>query len=790
MRGAGWRRIVVEKPFGRDLESARSPQPRGQQGLPRVAGLPHRPLPGQGDGPQPAGLPLRQRHLRAGLEPQLRGPRADHRGRVDRRGEPRRLLRGDRREPRHPPEPPAPAHDASWRWSRRPRSRPTRCATRSSRSCGRSPPPDAGERPPRRRPRPVRAGLGRRRGRRRATARSRRSIPESETETYVAGRFTIDDWRWSGVPFYLRAGKRLPKRATEIAIQFKEVPLRLFRESAGDPAPNVLAMRIQPDEGIMLRFAAKVPGLGLDVRTVNMDFAYDTSFVVDSPGRVRDADPGRAPGRRLALHPRRRGGGGLVRRDADHQRLGGDAGAALPRLRRGNVGPGGGRRADGTGRPTVAQDLKPRAGGTSKGGRGGLPRRPRCRSPIPCRRSRVSSRPCGRAPRLPAPRRRAPRWPLAEAQAQAAAQAAAALAAREPTGAGERHVAARSSVLNLIVVAGRSETAERCAATIAGTAGRHPSRSLILSAVDPDGPPGLDARIEALALATAAGRAETGAETIHVTARGETGQHLASIIVPLLVHDLPVALWWPDDPKFESHRADRLLPMADRLIVDGSSWSGDGMDRLRSYGARGAAASALVVADFALLRQARWREALASVYDLPDLRPHLRAVRSITVEFAAADEDDPAGSTNVVRPRLPRGLAGVPSRDERGVASSARRRRPARGHPPPARTQGRGRAAPGPVGPGTGIDRPGGDRLAAARRRADRPCRRPAIGPSRWASTTRAASESGAPTWRPGSTTKTCWSERWRKAPPIRSPPKSWPRPGRLIGVGADGTRR
>jgi len=107
--------------------------------------------------------------------------------------------------------------------------------------------------------------------------------PESETETFVAARFSIDDWRWSGVPFYLRAGKRLPKRATEIAIQFKDVPLRLFRDSAGDPAPNVLALRIQPDEGIMLRFAAKVPGLGLDVRTVNMDFAYDTSFVVDSP---------------------------------------------------------------------------------------------------------------------------------------------------------------------------------------------------------------------------------------------------------------------------------------------------------------------------------------------------------------------------------------------------------------------------------------------------------------------------------------------------------------------------
>jgi glucose-6-phosphate 1-dehydrogenase len=107
--------------------------------------------------------------------------------------------------------------------------------------------------------------------------------PESETETFVAARFTIDDWRWSGVPFYLRAGKRLPKRSTEIAIQFRPVPHRLFVDSSADPAPNLLALRIQPDEGILLRFGAKVPGLGLDVRTVNMDFTYGSSFNVDSP---------------------------------------------------------------------------------------------------------------------------------------------------------------------------------------------------------------------------------------------------------------------------------------------------------------------------------------------------------------------------------------------------------------------------------------------------------------------------------------------------------------------------
>jgi glucose-6-phosphate 1-dehydrogenase len=105
----------------------------------------------------------------------------------------------------------------------------------------------------------------------------------SETETFVAARLLVDDWRWSGVPFYLRTGKRLPKRATEIAIQFKGVPHRLFEHTASDPQPNLLAIRIQPDEGILLRFGSKVPGLGLDIRTVNMDFTYGSAFSTDAP---------------------------------------------------------------------------------------------------------------------------------------------------------------------------------------------------------------------------------------------------------------------------------------------------------------------------------------------------------------------------------------------------------------------------------------------------------------------------------------------------------------------------
>ncbi len=107
--------------------------------------------------------------------------------------------------------------------------------------------------------------------------------PESETETFIAARLNIDDWRWSGVPFYVRTGKRLPKRATEIAIQFRAVPHHLFKDTGAEPDANLLAIRIQPDEGIMLRFGAKVPGLGLDVRSVTMDFTYGSAFSVDAP---------------------------------------------------------------------------------------------------------------------------------------------------------------------------------------------------------------------------------------------------------------------------------------------------------------------------------------------------------------------------------------------------------------------------------------------------------------------------------------------------------------------------
>jgi glucose-6-phosphate 1-dehydrogenase len=106
----------------------------------------------------------------------------------------------------------------------------------------------------------------------------------STTETYVSMRVEIDNWRWAGTPFYLRTGKRLPRRATEVAIQFKPAPHLPFASTAVEELDaNLLKLRIQPDEGASLTFVAKVPGPQIDLRPVNMDFAYGTSFLRSSP---------------------------------------------------------------------------------------------------------------------------------------------------------------------------------------------------------------------------------------------------------------------------------------------------------------------------------------------------------------------------------------------------------------------------------------------------------------------------------------------------------------------------
>jgi glucose-6-phosphate 1-dehydrogenase len=106
---------------------------------------------------------------------------------------------------------------------------------------------------------------------------------DSYTETFVALRLQVENWRWAGVPIYIRTGKRLPKRLTEVALQFQRVPHLPFGSEAKGLHPNIIVVRIQPDEGVTLRFGAKVPGQAFRVRDVLMDFSYGAAFIEESP---------------------------------------------------------------------------------------------------------------------------------------------------------------------------------------------------------------------------------------------------------------------------------------------------------------------------------------------------------------------------------------------------------------------------------------------------------------------------------------------------------------------------
>ena len=278
----------------------------------------------------------------------------------------------------------------------------------------------------------------------------------------------------------------------------------------------------------------------------------------------------------------------------------------------------------------------------------------------------------------------------------------------EVDGAPGRHIAARTSVMNLVVIARRPELALRGAATIQALTGRHPSRTIVVQSADPDGPSWIDARVEAHCVLPREDAPETCAETIHLTVGGEAGQHLSAIVTPLIIHDLPVTIWWPGEPPFLSHAAQYLLATGDRLVVDGSSWSGDGLDRLREMAGL-LDTTRLAISDFALVRQSRWREAIASIFDDPDFLPYLGSLRRIAVTYATHDDTGEAGSTNLVKPiyhvgwlasrlgmRVVRPLAPVP------VSAAAARSRAARTGPRPGGSSRPGRGLGATLADGRG----------------------------------------------------------------------------------------
>ena len=216
---------------------------------------------------------------------------------------------------------------------------------------------------------------------------------DSRVETYVAMRVHVDNWRWGGVPFYVRAGKRLARRVTEIAIQFKKVPHRLFRAPDGGISPNVLAMRIQPDEGIALRFTTKEPGPADHPPRRGDGLPLRRGVRLEHARGLRAAPPRRDARRGDALHAPRRGRGAVGVHRPRLRRL-----ARTRRTRRRRSTP---RARGAPSRPTISS--------RATGGAGGSRERPRARRRDARRApsSRGSRRSCATSGRRPTTRRAA-----------------------------------------------------------------------------------------------------------------------------------------------------------------------------------------------------------------------------------------------------------------------------------------------------------------------------------------------------------------------------------------------
>ena len=196
---------------------------------------------------------------------------------------------------------------------------------------------------------------------------------------------------------------------------------------------------------------------------------------------------------------------------------------------------------------------------------------------------------------------------------------------------GEMTTLARTRVLTLVVVASRPETAERATDAVLKLAGRHPSRTLVLAFGELDGPDEVDARVQAHCHPQ--GRSsEVCTEQIFVHISGETCQHPGAVVAPLLVHDLPVALWWTDDPPIGTRPFGDLIALADRLIVDSGLFRDDGSARLVALAA--AAKDGLEIHDLGWMRLEQWRTLLAGLFDEPAVRPFLGGVRRVRVTVA------------------------------------------------------------------------------------------------------------------------------------------------------------
>ena len=164
--------------------------------------------------------------------------------------------------------------------------------------------------------------------------------PDSTTETYAALRLEVDNWRWAGVPIYLRTGKRLARKITEIAVTLKPVPHLAFEQQGSvGVQPNQLIMTMQPNEGVSISLGAKIPGTPHAHPAGEHGVPLRHGVPLAVAGGLRAADHGRDARRRHALHPRRRGGGAVADHRPDPPGAGRDADGPLPQYPAGSSGP-------------------------------------------------------------------------------------------------------------------------------------------------------------------------------------------------------------------------------------------------------------------------------------------------------------------------------------------------------------------------------------------------------------------------------------------------------------------
>ena len=208
-------------------------------------------------------------------------------------------------------------------------------------------------------------------------------------------------------------------------------------------------------------------------------------------------------------------------------------------------------------------------------------------------------------------------------------------------------IAVRTAVMNLAVVANGAERATH-AASILATLPRNPSRTLFIVPRDPEGPATFAARLEVFCALTPRGDGTSACtELLWIDVGGPAAHHLASIVPPLSLHDLPTLLWW--DAPIDATESDvrQLLRGVDRVIVDGATQPGNGLATIRTL-AHVAGTAGVALTDFALLRQGRWRDSIATMFDDEQAAPFLGAINAISIDYAQGSVASTA--TNVVRP--------------------------------------------------------------------------------------------------------------------------------------------